>query len=353
MRLLVCFAAFTLFAFQSESSAQDCDNVGGCDVGNYGGGIGQGFCGCNGGGCRGCNGLGDALSLALDGSMACSGREFTQARYRSLIWAGVDTMWLTHSGSRFRSEILDPNNNAVTVSQTLEHGFPVALRFRLGSLLTETLRTELVYFGTDGWESTAQIQNVPPVPDLDATINYDAEIQSFEANLISSQSDIDSHWLIGLRYLQYQDSFVEDYRLNPGSGTMITETARGEAINEAIGPQIGAGLDLGGGNTLLHFGCKLGFMNNQIHQTGPSFDNAILIDGNPETTFDNQSNEFAWLGDLDVTVTRSLSPNITVRMGYQGLFLDNVAQSATQNGRQATPGQISFHGLVIGAEFIR
>ena len=94
-------------------------------------------------------------------------------------------------------------------------------------------------------------------------------------------------------------------------------------------------------------------MNNQIQQSGPSYATAIVIDGNPETMFDNDSDAFAWLGDLELTVTRYLSPNLTVRLGYQGLFLDNVAQSATQNGRQASPAQISFHGLLLGAELVR
>ena len=50
--------------------------------------------------------------------------------------------------------------------------------------------------------------------------------------------------MIGLRYLRYQDSFVEDYRLDNGVGSIVTETASGEATNEAFGPQIGLGLDI-------------------------------------------------------------------------------------------------------------
>jgi hypothetical protein len=125
---------------------------------------------------------------------------------------------------------------------------------------------------------------------------------------------------------------------------LIEVTASGEAVNDVFGPQAGVGLDLGGGSTLLHLGGKLRLMNNRIRQSGPEFDNAIVIDGNPETRFDNESNEFAWLGELEVTPTHHVSRNIAFRLGYQGLFLDNVAQAATQNGRQSEPEQISFHG---------
>lgn len=285
--------------------------------------------------------------------VSCLGQCLTDARYRSLFWVGVDSVWLTHSDNEFRSEILDPASNAVAISQSLEHGFPVAPRVRLGSLLLDSFRAELSYFGTDGWDSSAVVDNVPPLPDLDAAIDYDAELHNVEWNLFSGQSEVDSHWMIGLRYLRYRDSFAENYRLDNGLGLLIEESARGEAENDAFGPQIGVGIDLGGGNTLLHLGSKLGFMNNQIRQSGPSYADAILIDGNPETVFDNDSNEFAWLGELEVTLSHYVSRCFALRLGYQGLFLDNVAQSASQNGRQAAPGQISFHGLVIGAEWIR
>ena len=291
----------------------------------------------------------DPLSFDLN-PQSCTGLG-SRVRYQSMFWAGMDAMWLTHSGSEFRSEILDPNNNAVTVSQTLEHGFPMTPRFRLGSLLTDTIRAELSYFGTTGWESSAQIRNVAPLPDLDADVTYDAELHNFECNFFSPQTGIDSHWLFGFRYLQYQDSFSETYRLNTGFGSVIEEAANGQSENSAFGPQVGAGLDLGRG--LLHFGGKVGFMNNRIRQSGPSYTNAILIDGNPETRFDNESDEFALLGDLEVTMTRYLTPNIAVRVGYQGLFLNNIAQSATQNGAQSDLGSIAFHGLMFGAEWIR
>lgn len=94
-------------------------------------------------------------------------------------------------------------------------------------------------------------------------------------------------------------------------------------------------------------------MNNNITQSGPAYDNALTIDGNPETRFDNDSDEFAWLGELSVTLQHFVSPSVSLRLGYQGLFLDNVAQSATQNGRQADASQISFHGAVFGVQWAR
>jgi hypothetical protein len=274
-------------------------------------------------------------------------------QYESLFVLTVDSLWLTHSGSSFRSEILDPNNNSVVVAQELEYGIPIAPRIRLGVLLLEDLRTEFSYFGTSDWESTASLRNVPPVPDLSADIAYEAELQNFEWNFLSGQSDVDSHWILGMRYLEYTDSFVEDYRLDTGFGPVITERASGEVENRALGPQVGVGFDFGGGSTFIHFGSKLGFMNNQIEQFGPGYLDAITIDGNPETTFRSKNDEFAWLVDLDITGHYFISNHIAIRVGYQGLFLDRIAQAATQRGQQALADDISFHGAVFGVQWMR
>ncbi|MEZ6090013.1 MAG: BBP7 family outer membrane beta-barrel protein [Pirellulaceae bacterium] len=273
--------------------------------------------------------------------------------YNAWVNVTADAIFLTHSDSAFRSEILDPGNGTVTVAQDLEHGFPVAPRLRIGTLLLDSFRTELSYFGTDGWNSSAQIRNVAPFPDLAADIDYEAQLHNIEWNFISGPSEIDAHWLIGVRYLNYQDSFLESYRLDPGFGPLITETAQGEAENSAFGPQIGVGLDLGGGTTFLQLGGKLGLMNNRVTQTGAAYDTALTIDGNPETRFSNRSDEFAWLGELSVTLNHFVTRSLSLRMGYQGLFLDNVAQSARQNGRQAMAEQISFHGAVFGLQWSR
>lgn len=274
-------------------------------------------------------------------------------QYRSPFSIGVDAIWLTHSGSAFRSEILDPNSNATVIAQDLEHGLPVAPRLRLGVLLFEDFRSEVSYFGTSDWGSTARVQNVAPLPDLSADIAYDAELHNFEFNFFSGQSEVDSHWMIGLRYLSYRDSFEEAYQLETGFGPMIEEVARGDAKNEAFGPQVGGGIDFGGGSTFLHLGSKLGFMNNRIRQRGPGYQNALVIDGTPETSFQSKTDEFAWLAELELTLNHYVTDHVSFRVGYQGLFLDNVAQSATQNGRQADAAQISFHGVVLGMQWIR
>ena len=280
------------------------------------------------------------------------GQDLAQSRARSWAWISVDSLWMTPSGSDFRSEILDPNNNAVTIAQTLDHGFPAAPRFRISSLLLDSCRTEFTYYKLEDWSSMASVSNVPPTPDLDAQFGYDAGLENFELNLFSAPSVVDTQWMVGLRRLEYQDSVSNAYQLDTGLAPVIEETADGSASNELFGPQFGLGFDVGLRNVLFRMTGKLGLMNNDIRQRGVSYDPAIVIDGNPEPTFDNESDEFVWLGDIEASISYHLSRCFAMRLGYQGLFLDRIAQSALQNGSQASPSDISFHGFFLGAEYV-
>ena len=265
-------------------------------------------------------------------------------------WVTADAIFLSHSGSDFRSEILDPGSGSVTISQDLEHGFPVAPRIQVATRLYGCWHAQLVYFGTDAWDSTARIRDVPPMPDLSADINYEAELQNVELNFLQGPSFIDTFWLVGLRYLKYQDSFMEAYRLDPALGPSIAETAIGEADNSLFGPQIGLFQDVGNRITELRMGGKLGFMNNRIKQFGPAYDNAITIDGVPEIRFDNEIDEFAFLGEVSLTLSHHFTRHLSLRVGYQGVYLDSIAQSATQNGQPATDRNLWIHGALLGAQ---
>jgi hypothetical protein len=275
-----------------------------------------------------------------------------EIKNQSLFWAGVDAVWLSHGGGDFRSEILDPANGTIRVAQDLTSGLTVAPRIRLGSALLDTVRMEFIYFQSGDWDSTAEIAGTAAVPELNATVDYSADVRSFEWNFIGPQSVIDTQWLLGLRYLRYRDSFLERYQWQPAVGPVINEAAAGSAENEAFGPQAGIGLNIEIGRNMLSFGSKLGLLNNRIHQTGPSYNNAIVIDGVPETTFQSNVDELLWMGDIEVGLTRYVTPHFALRIGYQGMFLDQVVQASSQNGRQAAAENLWFHGLALGGELI-
>jgi len=292
------------------------------------------------------------LGLWFAMTVLATGQEYDswyQQRNHSHFSARVDSVWLQPSGSTFLSEILDPGSGDAVISQELDFGFRVAPQITLRSYLLEGFTAEFVYLGIDDWRSSATFDDVPPTPNLDAEIESEASFRNFELNWLSDPSVLGTRWMIGLRHLQYDDSLRESYLLDTGLGP-VAETALGEAENRLFGPQVGLDLDVPWYRTLLQFGGKLGFFNNRSRQSGPAYVNALVIDGNPESTFTVDSDEFTFAGELDLLFHRGLTPGLSVHIGYQGLYLDNVVQSAAQVGSPAEGDVLWLHGLVLGGQ---
>ena len=297
------------------------------------------------------------LRVVLLASLCCLAQQSrgdnpSDITHSSLFSVGVDAIWLSHGGGDFRSEILDPSSGTVSSVQDLAAGLTVAPRFRVSSRLFDEVRTEFIYLQSDDWDSRADIAGTEATPELDASIQYTADLQNFELNFIGAPSVIDTQWLLGLRYLRYRDSFIESYQLESAIGPTIDESAVGFAENEAMGPQAGIGLNIDIGQTTLSLGSKFGLLNNTTHQTGPSYLDALVIDGTPESSFENESDELMWLADIEVSIVRSITSRASLRIGYQGLFLDRIVQSAAQNGGQAEAENLWFNGLVLGGQWI-
>ncbi|MFG0254442.1 MAG: BBP7 family outer membrane beta-barrel protein [Rhodopirellula sp. JB053] len=270
-------------------------------------------------------------------------------RYESLVQARLDAVWMSPVGSTFRSEILDPGSGEAVVSQDLDFGFRVAPQVTLRSYLIEGFTAEFVYLGIDDWRSLARFDDVPPTPNLDAEVEAEASFRNFELNWLSDPSVLGTRWVAGLRHLQYDDSLREAYVLDTGGGP-VNETALGEAENRLFGPQFGLDLDIAVERTLLQFGGKLGFFNNRTNQTGPAYTDALVIDGTPESTFETDADEFTFAAEIDVLLQQSISRCFAMHVGYQGLYLDNVVQSASQVGGPSEGETLWLHGLVLGGQ---
>lgn len=253
------------------------------------------------------------------------------------------------SGTSFRSEILDPASGDTVVSQDLDFGFRVAPQVTLRSFLLDGFTAEFIFLDVDGWRSSASFNDVPPTPNLDAAIEAEASMRNFEVNWLSDPSFLGTRWIAGLRHLQYDDSLREAYVLDTGTGP-VSETAFGQAENRLFGPQFGLELDVATDRMTLQFGGKLGFLNNRTSQSGPAYVNALVIDGTPESTFSSDADEFTFTAEIDVMIQRFLTRSIAVHAGYQGLYLDNAVQAASQVGGPAEGSNLSLHGLVLGGQ---
>jgi hypothetical protein len=256
---------------------------------------------------------------------------------------------MSPAGASFRSEILDPDSGDTVVSQDLDFGFRVAPQVTLRSFLTYGITAEFVYLGLEDWRSSATFDDVPPTPNLDAEIEAEASLQNFELNWLSDPSVVGTRWIVGLRYLEYDDSLRESYVLDTGLGP-VGETALGQAENLLFGPQLGLDLDIAVDRTLWQFGGKLGFLNNRSNQSGPAYADALVIDGAAESMFETDSDEFTLLAEIDVMIQRAVTHCFAVHIGYQGLYLDNAIQSASQTGSPAKGRSLWFHGLVLGGQ---
>ncbi|MEM9365510.1 MAG: BBP7 family outer membrane beta-barrel protein [Planctomycetota bacterium] len=274
-------------------------------------------------------------------------------RYQSLMQARIDSVWMSPSGAEFQSEILDPGSGNAVVSQNLDFGVPVAPQASLRSFLLDDLTAELSFLYMDSWESSAVFNDVPPSPNLDAQIRSEASLQNYEANVLSDPSVLGTRWIAGLRYLEYSDSLSEDYVLDSGVGPVVSERAFAEATNRLFGAQFGIELDIAVHRTLLQVGSKVGFFNNRSNQTGPAYADALTIDGVAESTFDLDTDQFTVLLDFDALLQRQLTDRIAIHVGYQGWFLDRVAQSASQRGGPTDEENLWFHGLVLGGQWVR
>ncbi|MEM1227827.1 MAG: BBP7 family outer membrane beta-barrel protein [Planctomycetota bacterium] len=273
-------------------------------------------------------------------------------RYQSLFQARIDSVWMTPSGADFESEILDPGTGNAVVSQDIDFGVPVAPNVSIRSFLLDNLTAEFSFLYMDSWESDAIFNDVPPAPDLDARIQSDASLRNFEANLVSDPSVLGTRWIAGIRYLEYSDSLTEDYVLDSGVGPVVSERAFAESENRLFGTQFGIELDIAVHRTLFQVGTKLGLFNNRTSQVGPAYSDALVIDGVTDPTFDLDSDHFAFLADFDVMLQQRLTDRIAVHVGYQGWFLDRVAQAASQRGGPTDEENLWFHGLVLGGQWV-
>ena len=260
---------------------------------------------------------------------------------------------MSPSGATFRSEILDPGTGSAVVSEDLDFGVPVAPQVSLRSFLLNNVTAEFVYLDMDGWESNAVFNDVPPSPNLDARIQSQASLRNFEANVLGDPSVIGTRWIAGLRYIEYADSLNENYVLDSGVGPVVTESAFAEASNSLFGAQFGLELDIAVHRTLFQVGSKVGLFNNRTNQTGPAYADALTIDGVAESTFDLDTDQFTVLLDFDVMLQQNLTERISFHVGYQGWFLDNIAQAASQSGGPTDEENLWFHGLVLGGQWVR
>lgn len=250
------------------------------------------------------------------------------------------------------------NLNADTLGFDFDAGWDVALERH-----TENGSLEARLLSIDGWDSSAtaivgaptlvRINNAVPffLPGVTSVnARYDSKLLSAELNLRCPLTDRIS-WLGGFRYLELDEHFHADLNAAALPSTYDTTTR-----NRLYGGQLGLDADLWcrGRLTVRGLG-KVGIFHNSAGQ------NTVLDTGVVTVTAADTRNRAAFVGELAFTANYCLTDRLSLRGGYDLLWLETVALATdqvpatnffTSAGIDAAGGTF-YHGAFVGLEYRR
>jgi len=272
--------------------------------------------------------------------------------HHSPLTIDIGVMFLARDGSAFQTELIELASGQTFLTQSVDHGFDGGFYIDTTALLNENWRGEFGYFGVGNWTATGRLDDPNDLTELSADVRYEANLQSLQWNLATDPT-LDTTFRLGLRYFNYRDSFDERFTRPAGVNPDVTEQAMGEAKNFMIGPQAGIGYGKGIGPVWLDGFLNLALLHNSLEQTGPAFRDALVIDGVDEPRFSVEESDVTYATEFGVNAVFSIFDRLHLRVGYRGLNLDEVLESARQNGDPASRSQVSFHGASFNLMWFR
>jgi hypothetical protein len=183
---------------------------------------------------------------------------------------------------------------------------------------------------------------------------YTSRLQSVELNACRSLND----WLTvlaGIRYLNLDDRILV-YEFAPGDFDGIFQLA---GFNDLLGFQIGADAHLlQQGPFSVNMFLKAGIYDD-LARNAFAYDSIALADHYVNGA---SANNLAFCGELGITLTYDLTERLSIRGGYQLLWLDGVALASQQplygptgplDGQVATGtnGDLFYNGAFAGLEY--
>lgn len=237
-------------------------------------------------------------------------------------------------------------------------GFDVALV--ADSLIGEN-GVEVRYLGIDGWNADASTSTLGAVTTIASTSpvttfvggfnidsNYGSELDSFEVSLRHPVND----WLVvlgGYRQLELNEHFR----------TMFSDGASGDALydvntgNQLYGGQLGAEVSLLVRDQYrLETIGKVGIYGNSAEHSTHLVHQAL------DVTVADTTSDTSFVGELGFFLIDDLSDNCSLRVGYQMMWIEQVALGTEQlaatnfiflDGINSTGGAF-YHGGFLGLE---
>jgi hypothetical protein len=248
---------------------------------------------------------------------------------------------------------LDSPTSIVLSTREIGYDFSGAARCLVGHTFNECLQIEGVYMAVTEDEGMAAVRDssdnelgglgnlaspfggfgLNPIAGLDynnlAQIRYVSSLQSAELNVrrqLPMRADrLTTSILFGVRYIALPEQFdyyTESAVPMPNGAINSIHVA---TDNEMVGPQIGALFEFYAENRWwVNFEMKAALMNNLAKQS-TAYQNVDSQGVIRDFLGSRRENHTSFAGELALTFVYRWSPNLTTRVGYQALWLENVA----------------------------
>jgi len=293
-------------------------------------------------------------NTAEDGSDPDAEYEATLARIRCELayldqpnyFAGVDYVVAAREGPGSRT-LFQNGGGAILDARELDSGYEDGYRMFARYLNDDGNGFEIAYIGLQGWVAdrrpgvpgnlVVSDQNV--VATNNASFFLQSELHSFEVNAV--QRNGWWHGIMGFRYSQWS----EDYLV---TGPVFEQS---NVDNFMFGGVFGLEANL------LKRNCWSidGRFKTGVYFNSASGSHVVRSAGFVGNAQSRQSH-LAWTGELGLSVSRQLSENVAISLGYEAAWLEGVESATGQigstnfaNGTISGDAQgVFFHGAVVG-----
>ena len=210
------------------------------------------------------------------------------------------------------------------------------------------------------WGIPTQGSGPDATPISAAQTQLTGRLQSLEANWREPLGWGATRFLIGFRWLQWQEAWLMADQFNDPNNPGITgyDGYSTTCINDLYGGQIGfdAVLWNPGQGFRLESVVKAGAYYNRATQTsGFVYPTTLPFDYSSGITVAKNPATCSFVGELGITAVMPLHKNLDLRCGYFGLWLDSIAQPTNQLSHQdlaqkvdqPATGSLVANGLVV------
>ena len=271
------------------------------------------------------------------------------------------------------------DGNIVLSAGDLDQPFQAGGEFLIGHTFGDTpFSVEFSYFALAEWDESGAVRDASGELDSPFTnfgsnplgaafdskylvdIHETSQLQNGELNLMcvlpTPPSGLTSSFIFGLRYMRVGELFGYS---SGGVAAPVNISVATQTRNELLGPQIGGLFEFYAGNRYwVNFAIKGAICNNSARQTtAVSFD--CVYQG--QSPLQRGGSGTSYVADFALTAIWRMTPHLTSRIGYQAIWVGDIAVAAENFSPDYTTltngpawldrrGEVLYHGPHAGLE---